>query len=375
MRQHIDRLVPLAEVLGHLATIAPVAPRRVPTATATGLVLAEPIRPPHDVPPRRVAAIDGWAVPAEPTFGASPYAPAPLTPGVAVAVDAATPLPNACDAVLAPEWVTTDGMMAEALQPVAPGEGVRAKGEDAKAGMALLAMGHRLRPSDIALLMACGVAAVSCRSVRIVVVNAAPQAEATAAMIAALLAPWLGAAAPTQASGADGLATVLLASEGDMILTVGGTGPGSMDATIATLARIGHVAFHGLGIDPGATTAFGRIGDRPVLALPGRIEAALGACLLVGRPLLRHLEGGMPMSCRTSVGRLARKIAVTAGRTRLIFVQRDGNDILPLGGSGLPLHHLAQANGFVILPPEAEGLPAGAEIPVQPLPGLFGSDT
>src|SRR6185437_2042031 len=92
----------------------------------------------------------------------------------------------------------------------------------------------------------------------------------------------------------------------DAVITIGGTGAGSKDKSVAMLARMGEVAFHGFGIAPGETAALGAAKGHPVLMLPARLDGALAALLIVGDPLLRALTGapispGMPVT-------LARKI-------------------------------------------------------------------
>ena len=108
----------------------------------------------------------------------------------------------------------------------------------------------------------------------------------------------------------------------DAVVAIGGTGSGRNDNSVRTLARVGKVAFHGIGITPGETTAIGYVGARPVLLLPGRLDAALAGWLTVGRRMLARLafrlieeqpftaelrarsprRSGLPRSCRCGGG-------------------------------------------------------------------------
>src|SRR4029453_3131602 len=90
-----------------------------------------------------------------------------------------------------------------------------------------------------------------------------------------------------------GLANALADTSVDAIVVVGGTGTGKNDTTVQTLASMGELIVHGIGLLPGETTAFGAVGARPVLALPGRLDAALAAWHVLGRVMLARLSGSL----------------------------------------------------------------------------------
>jgi molybdopterin biosynthesis enzyme len=101
-----------------------------------------------------------------------------------------------------------------------------------------------------------------------------------------------------------------------------------------------------------------------VLVVPGRLDAALAVWMVVGRALLRGLAGGADEDV-TMVLPLTRKIASTVGLAEVVPVRRRGHEAEPLAGGFLPLKALARADGFVLVPADSEGYPAGAAVAVR----------
>ena len=134
-----------------------------------------------------------------------------------------------------------------------------------------------------------------------------------------------------------------------------------------TLASVGRVEAHGIAISPGETAAFGAVGPRPVLVLPGRLDAALAGWLLLGRPMLARLAGGVELQPGTTA-RLTRKVASTLGLAEIIPVRvRDGK-AEPIASGYVPLSALAQSDGWVLVPADSEGYPPGTEVMIQAWP-------
>jgi len=136
---------------------------------------------------------------------------------------------------------------------------------------------------------------------------------------------------------------------------------------VRTLARFGTVEAHGIAISPGETAAFGFVDGRPVLLVPGRLDAALAAWLLIGRHLLAKLAGGEVDDLPAMVP-LKRKITSTIGLTELAPVACSGNVAEPLASSYLSLQSLARSSGWTIIPADSEGAGAGTLIAVNPWP-------
>jgi molybdopterin biosynthesis enzyme len=161
--------------------------------------------------------------------------------------------------------------------------------------------------------------------------------------------------------------TALCDEETAALIAVGGTGSGQRDAAVTTLARFGRVEAHGIALSPGETVAFGFVGERPVLLVPGRLDAALAAWLSVGRYLVAKLAGGSIKDRPTPMA-LKRKVTSTIGLTELIPVSCAGGVAEPLGRGYLSLTMLARSDGWIVVPADSEGFASGTEVAVRPWP-------
>jgi molybdopterin molybdotransferase len=136
---------------------------------------------------------------------------------------------------------------------------------------------------------------------------------------------------------------------------------------VDTLARIGNLVWHGLGIAPGESGALGVVRGRPVLLLPGRFDAALAALLIVGTALLDRLTGRRKADSGRQA-KLTRKVTSTIGLAEIMLLRRVPDGVEPLAAGALTLQALAQADGWGVVAPESEGLPAGSMVEIRPLP-------
>lgn len=359
--QRIPGLTPIAQVFARVEALAqPAKPREAAIADSEGRVLAADVavRAPH--PPSAVALRDGWAVRAEGISDAGSYAPMPVTP---VWVDAGATMPVATDAVLPPDAVTRTPQGAEAHAAATVGDGVLAAGSDAVPDKPLRRAGERLRAVDVAALQAAGIARVSIREPRVRVVSTAGADTDAVALAISRAVSALGAVVIFVRA----LERALADEQTDIVVTVGGTGEGQNDASIAMLARMGQVDIHGFGIAPGETAALGVAKGHPVLMLPARLDAALAAFLVVGEPLLARLTGltarepGMPVT-------LTRKIVSTVGMAEVVPVRRTANGVEPLASGHWPLQAITRADGWVLVPPESEGFAAGTQLEMRAFP-------
>src|SRR5262249_31298852 len=288
-RQRIARLTPLADVLARLdALVKPVAPRTADLAAAFGRTLAEDVVIHAPIPATARALRDGWAVSSDLTTDAGAYAPAPLPS--AAWVDVGEALPGDADAVAPLDAVAIRDGAAQALAPVGPGEGALPTGADVAPGTTLLPPGRRLGAIEVALLAAAGVAEVRVRAPRLRLVRAAPGTDALIDAALGCIADAVGSQGGVAAIAAERSLTDALADTSvDAVVVIGGTGTGRNDATVRTLASMGELLVHGIALLPGDTTAFGTGGARPVLALPGRLDAALAAWHGLGPGMLARV--------------------------------------------------------------------------------------
>ncbi len=370
--QRIARLAPLGQVHAALdRLVAPVKARRISLVAAAGRVLAADAAIGVAQPSAAVALRDGWAVDAAALADAGPYAPVPLVAGAAW-VDAGDALTAGADAVLPPDAVTLNAGAQEAIASVSPGEGIVPAGADFAANQPIRYAGEPLRATDVAVLALAGLAHVDVRAPRLHLVSGNPRIDEAHDPVARLLAAAVAAAGgeveiSRASTEREALERALADDLVDAVIAIGGTGAGRNDRAVRVLAGIGQVHMHGMGIRPGDTAALGSVGNRPVLLLPGRLDAALAAWLLVGRRLLERLTGSTAREASVA-GTLGRKIVSTVGIAEMVLVRRTDAGLDPIGGASLPLHGLAKAAGWVLVPPDSEGHPAGATVDVRALP-------
>ncbi len=362
--QRITRLTPLADVLAMLAQLSPVTEQNVPVADAVGHVLATDVVATQAKPSAALALRDGWAVEADVTRDAGPYAPMLLPPSTQ-RIDAFAPMPPGTDAVAPIDAVAVLGGMLQIMAPVAPGEDILPPGGDCEANAVLCTSGAQLCAIDIAASTALGVTKLCIRKPRVRVVPARPD-DAILQSIGHFLVHVVKAAG-ADVSLTDDLDEALRDAATDAVIGVGGTGSGRNDHAVTALSRAGTLTCHGIGLSPGETAAFGQVESRPVLLIPGRIDAALACWLALAQPLIAALSNAKPNAI-TQSAELSRKITSTIGLADVVPVRRSGDTITPLASGMLPLQTLAQADGWILVPAESEGYPAGTVVRVRPLP-------
>jgi molybdopterin biosynthesis enzyme len=362
--QRIVKFAPLAEIYAKIDALAPVPAVDARVDVALGRVLAADASAPGALPPQAIALRDGWAVRSDAVLDAGPYAPAPLAEKP-LWVEVGEHIPNNMDAVLPPEAVVLKEKGAEALTGATPGEGILLAGADAAAGLALRRSGERLRLVDLALLRAAGVETVNIRAPRIGLICAKKIAGDDA------LTPALSRL--IEASG--GIAEIqpamaLEQSFGDRsvdaVFVLGGSSAGRSDKSVSTLARVGRVEFHGAALLPGETAAFG-MAAKPVLILPGRFDAALAVFLTLGRRLIVRLADVQEDEPKIPL-KLMRKITSQPGFAEFVALRREDKGAVPLSSGPSTLAALARADGWLLVPPESEGYPAGAIVEMRLFP-------
>lgn len=371
-RQHIAALTPLEDVVRQIALgVAAAAPRPMVPPEALGATLAQDVTMTAPRPAVPLSLTDGFAVNSALTASAEPYAPAWLAAAAEIAVGDA--VPAGADAVAPLAAVRRRHGGIEVLEPAAADSGVLLPGTDATAGEVLWRAGHRLRAADVAVMQALGIGPVAVRRPRVAIAHAGDGNDAVIDAIVTFLASAVAAAggeaiAASATAGIEAmLENVLGASRADAVVVAGGTGAGARDMSVDALRRTGAVAAHGIAISPGETAAFGMAFAKPALVVPGRLDAAVTAWLLIGTPLLARLAGTTAAETAAVPAVLTAKVASTIGVTELVLVRRDGAGVAALAARYLPLAALAHACGFIVIPAASEGLAAGAAVAVQSL--------
>jgi molybdopterin molybdotransferase len=381
---------------------------------ALGRVPAEPLRAPHALPGFARATVDGFAVRAADTYGASEGLPSYLDlagearmgrppetevrPGTAVGIATGAPLPPGADAVLKLEHTqTATAELVEVLKPVTPGEGMVRPDEDAAPGAELVRAGRLLRAQDLGMLAAAGIVEIPVHArPRVAIVStgdelvpaeAAPAGapsgdpasltigqvrDSSAPALAALVRdaggePHFAGIAPDDGNVlARTLREALL--ESDVVVVSAGSSVGARDETATAIASLGEPGIwcHGLAFRPGKPTLLADVGGVPVIGLPGNPRSALVVFRLIGIPIVRMVGGCTdPPPEPTVRARLARDLPSAAGRLDVVQVRLSGDEAEPLFGSSSLLSILTAADGYVEVPEAATGLAAGSEVEVM----------
>jgi molybdopterin molybdotransferase len=367
--QTIARLTPLADVLAMVdLDVKPVTPRTVELIGAAGRTLAVDVMAPAR-PSAALALLDGWAIAADATLGAGGYTPA-LLPQKPQRVEVGQPMPPDTDSVAPFDALKISGGIAEVLAIINPGDGVLPAGGDCDSAIPLRRAGERLRAIDLAAFAAAGIARITVREprIRVLPLRGSGIINAAARLVASDIER-RGGSTRLDDAGRD-FGGVLGAESADAVVVIGGTGNGRNDNSVQMLAREARLAVHGIALTPGETAALGFAGLRPVVMLPGRLDAALAVWLVVGRRMLERLTATTINKDSEPVETLplARKVTSTVGLAELIPVRRNAGHAEPLAAKYLSLSSLARSDGWILVPADSEGCSAGSMVHVRPWP-------
>ena len=367
-------------------------PERVGLEAAIGRVTAEAVWARRSSPDYDTAAMDGIAVRAPATVGASPTTPLLLDPDDFATVDTGDPLPDGFDAVVMREDVHLNGAQAELQAAAAPYQHVRSIGEDVSATELLLPEGHRLRPVDVAAAGAAGLTELTVRRrPRVAIVPTGDEIRPlgielargeipdTNSLMLAGQAREVGCETVTLAivpDDPDRIAAVLhdAATRSDLVIVVAGSSRGRDDYTAQVVEAAGTLAVHGVAVRPGHPVVLGAVDQTPVLGAPGYPVSAALTFDIFAAPALAALEGAAPRERPRARARLARKLASTLGMDDWVRVRLgrvgDGLVATPLPRGAGVLTSLVRADGLLVVPAGLEGHHPGEVVDVDLLRGV-----
>ena len=371
---------------------ARIAAAQVPVTHAAGLVTAGPVWAVRSSPPFDAAGMDGIAVRAADTLGASETTPVCLPAAAYDVVDTGDPMPDGRDAVVMREHVHYQGDSAELRGAVPPYQHVRSIGEDVSAGELLLPAGHRLRAADVAAAAAAGATHLLVRRRPVVTIlptgdevrpigarTGAGEIVDTNSLMLATQAREAGCEAhclPIEPDDPDRIAAAVKAAVTgcDLLIIVAGSSAGRDDYTARVVAEAGTLAVHGVAVRPGHPVVLGVVGGTPVLGAPGYPVSAALTFDIFAEPLLAELMGAPPRRRPRAAARLARKLASPLGlddwvRVRLGVV-RGAMVATPLPRGAGVLTSLVRADGLLVVPAGLEGHHAGEEVDIELLRGI-----
>ena len=386
---------------------------RVSSFGAVGRVLACDVHSPVDLPNFPRATMDGYALRASDSFGASEAIPAYLdvvgqvpmgaAPGFSVGRGEAARIltggmvPEGADAVVMEEFTSApDAETLEVRRPAAVGENVLGVGDDLKKDELILGVGSRLRSQDVGALAGVGVTSVEVhRRPRVAILPTGdelvdPRETPCAGQVRDINRFSL-AAGVIEAGGEPETEEILpddlgvikerldqAVDRADVVLISGGSSMGLRDYTVEAIDSLGEpgVLVHGISIKPGKPTIIGRVvrggEDKAVIGIPGHPVSALMIFHAFVRPIIRQLSGEV---VRSNVGEeglmatLSRNVSSAPGREDLVRVAleegENGRLAHPLMGNSAMISTMTKANGYITIPLEAEGLREGAQVRVH----------
>jgi molybdopterin molybdotransferase len=371
---------------------------RVRLDAANSRVVAAPVIAPADVPPFARAAMDGYAVRAADTVGASTQAPRTLawletvftaqvptrTVGESQCTEIATgaPMPAGADAVVMVEDTDKDpGGRVRVFSPVYTGQNLTRQGADIRAGQAVLAPGDVLTPSRIGAVAALGAVEIEVFArPRVAILSTGnevvdPGQPLMPGHIYDINKFTLGSILrehgiepvpyPTAPDTVEDLERALTAclSE-DVVLFSGGSSVGERDLIVDVVERMGEVRFHGIAVKPGKPTLFGLIGGTPIFGMPGYPTSCLSNAYMLLIDPLRRMARLPAWAPRTVTLPLGQRVVSTTGRHQFYTVRTVEGVVMPAFKASGDITSMSQADGYIEIPASTDVVEKGEFVTV-----------
>jgi len=396
----IRETIPIGQALALVLEAATPITRTepVPLDQAHGRVLAESVLAAADVPPFERGAMDGFAVRADDTSGATREVARTLRcvgsiftgmiPSIAVArgecvaIATGAPMPDGADAVVMVEDTDRIGDEVRVFAPVHPRQNVGRQGADLAAGDTVLQAGSVITPSRLGALAAAGIAeplvfarpAVAILSTGDEIVEPGRPLgpgqiyDVNGHTLSAIVRMHGGVPIPLprapDAMEALMQAVAEAAESADLIVFSGGSSVGERDLILDVMRAAGEVIFHGISVKPGKPTALARIHSRPALGMPGNPTSCLSNGYLLLAPMLRRMARLPEHRPHVLRLRLARRILSTTGRHQFYTVQVADGSAVPVFKSSGDITSMSQADGYIEIPAQTASVEAGEMVEV-----------
>ncbi|BCJ86372.1 molybdopterin molybdotransferase MoeA [Effusibacillus dendaii] len=369
-------------------------------------VLAEDVVASEDVPGFDRSTVDGYAVRAQDTYGASESMPAfldvsgviemgkeggAIAPAKAKYIPTGGMMPSGADSVVMVEHAEEVGSLLNVHKQVAPGENVIKKGEDIQAGSRVLQRGHRLQPQDLGVLAAAGVSRVKVFAKPVVGILSTgdeivpPETkQLRPGEVRDVNTITIGAA--LQSMGADVLYGGIvkddlqeylrrareLFEKVDLLVMSGGSSVGTRDFSVQVMEALGEpgILVHGISLKPGKPTILAKAGHKPVVGLPGHPVSALIVFDLVVRRIVNRLYDRTPHPFDPRIrARLSRNLPSAVGRSDYVRVRLEKRDgemwAIPVFGKSGLISVISESDGVIEIPARKEGLLQGEWVNVN----------
>ncbi len=369
----------------------------VPIEKALDRVLAQEIMANMSVPPFHRAAMDGYAVKAEETFGASSFKPKTLKlteilhagassnevldKGECIQVATGSPVPKGADAVVMVEFTERSDNTVSILKPVYPGANISPKGEDVEEGQIVLEIGKQLFPARIGVLAALGrEEATVYEKPRIAVVPTGTEIQEVGSplkkgqiydvnsyTLSSIITK--NGAIPVKCKAVPDTAdelrtTVKKLIHHDMIVFSGGSSVGEQDLLVRVVQEFGTVLFHGIQVKPGKPTLFSLIRGKPVFGMPGYPTSCLLNAYLLLAPAIRQMARLPPKIEKTVKVKLAKRVVSSTGRAQFLTVKIRDNQAYPVFKQSGAITSMTEADGYIILPINIDVVEKNEEVTV-----------
>jgi molybdopterin molybdotransferase len=366
---------------------------------SVGRVVARQVISDRDVPPFNRAGMDGYAVVAEDTFGASRYEPKTLrvvekiytgevptrrlSGGEAAEIATGAPMPDGADAVVMVE--ETERASADDVRvftPVYPRQNVGRRGADIVQGHAVLRTGDLLNPSRIGALAALGCMEVDVYArPSIAILSTGNEIvepgqplqpgqiyDINRFTLSTVIAEHGGRPVPYQ-SAQDTLDDLERAIDQclkeDVLVFSGGSSVGERDLILDVIGRRGEIVFHGIAVKPGKPTVFGVIGGKPVFGMPGYPTSCLSNAYMLLVPALRRMAHLPPLQLRTVTLPVAQRIVSTTGRHQFYTVRVADGVAHPAFKASGDITSMSQADGYIEIPAQTDIVEKGELVDVK----------
>ncbi len=371
---------------------------RVPLAEVNGRVVARDVTSTLDVPPFSRAGMDGYAVRAEDTFGASRQEPKTLrcveqvftgqvpslTVGTGECTEIATgaPMPDGADAVVMVEESEKDvSGDVDIFTPVYPRQNVGRRGADIQAGQVVLRTGDVLNASRVGALAALGTTAVEVYArPRVAILSTGNEIidpgeplapghiyDINKFTLAAIVGEHGGVPEPhrTAADTVDDLSRAIdECLDADLLVFSGGSSVGERDLILDVIAQRGEILFHGIAVKPGKPTAFGIIRDRLVFGMPGYPTSCLSNAYMMLVPVLRRMAHLPVLVARTVSAPIGQRIVSTTGRHQFFTVRMVDGVAQPAFKASGDITSMSLADGYIEIPAQTDIVEKGEIVEV-----------
>jgi molybdopterin molybdotransferase len=370
---------------------------RITIVDALGRVSAEDVTSKISVPPFSRSAMDGYAVRAKDTYGASKLRPMRLlqqetihvgllpertiAKGACAEIATGAVLPKGADAIVMVEDTELEGKTVLIYDSVHPGQNVSKKGEDISPGTKLVSLGEVLNPSKLGALAAIG--KKEARVYEKPLVGIVPTGNEIVELGLELgpgkvynINSYTLHGVVTSNGGQARLLDIVKDSvedlervvednsDCDVLVFSGGSSVGDRDLMVDVLERNGKVVFHGIAVKPGKPTLFGKLGKQLVFGMPGYPTSCLSNAYMLLAPVLRKIAR-LPQKPPASVqARMAKRVVSTTGRTQFLTIRLEGDVAHPAFKESGAITSMAFADGYVVIPASVDLVEKGERVTV-----------